>query len=116
MQSSGDIERNGKLVYLVGRVLYIFALAASLESIWPVEHLLFAGKLTGSGQNTRLEFMVLFPWIMLAIAGLGLWLNAKRGKVDRAMAGGLLLMAALTVLLSYETLDKLLAKAIAISG
>jgi hypothetical protein len=114
MQSPEEIERNARVTYTMGRIMLIFCLLISLDNIWTVEHTLFAGKLSHTGNNWHIETLVLFPWVMLAIAGLGLWLNAKRGRLNRTIAGGLLMAASVTVSSSYQVLDKILAKALAL--
>jgi hypothetical protein len=115
MRSPEEVERNSTVLYTTGRISLVFSLSFSMLSIWNVEHLLFAGKLANTADTWYFKAMVPFPWVMLAITGVGLSIDAKRGTVDRTKAGSLISAAAMTVLLSYGVLDGLVEKAIALA-
>jgi hypothetical protein len=98
MQSLEEKERNAKVVYLIGRVMFVGLMLVALDDMhvaWKFTH----------GWNPRLDLVA--PWFFLALLGLGIWTNTSRGKIERDLAGGFLMMIGVAVHFAYDAMGKL---------
>jgi hypothetical protein len=98
MQSPEEKERNAKVVYILGRVIFVVFMLMALDGLHE------ALKVT-YGLHRR--FDLLFPWLALGGAGSVIWKNTSRKRIDRELAGGLLIMIGFATNWSYEAMGRL---------
>lgn len=104
MSKEDNAKANADLMYWVGRITFPLFLVASLIAMVSAERVSAQISRPDEAWFTHIEIAV--PWFLTAVTGANIWVNARRAKIDRQLAGNLLGCVGAIAALLYGLLDR----------